>query len=159
MLAGAAGAVVLGGPFLRALEVVETRSGAVRLCARMAEGEEFTLAFTHSVNRRPVCDTLRIARERIVIVRSRFDAFGAGMPETTTAEGTLSVAEDGWLVWTVNRSVPEIVVRVGRVAGHTLNLRGRDIALADLAPPGSALTLRARRLRPLDLLTKGRCNP
>jgi hypothetical protein len=29
-------------------------------CARMAEGEEFVLSFIHSVNKRPVYDTIRV---------------------------------------------------------------------------------------------------
>ena len=61
------------------------------------------LSFVHSVNRRPVYDTLRVERDHLVIVRSRYDSFGAGMPEASTPEGTLTIAKDGWLEWTVNR--------------------------------------------------------
>jgi hypothetical protein len=116
------------------------------------------LAFVHSVNRRPVYDTLRAERDHLVIVKSRFDAFGAGMPEASTSEGTLAVAPDGWLEWTVNRSVPEVTVRVGRVADHILHIKGREIRLSDLAEPGSALTFRVRKVQWLDLM-KGRCVP
>jgi hypothetical protein len=80
------------------------------------------------------------------------------MPESSTPEGTLSVATDGWLEWTVNRPVPEVTVRVGRVANHTLHFEGREIRLSDLAAPGSALTLRVRKARMIDLM-KGRCTP
>jgi hypothetical protein len=110
------------------------------------------------VNKRPVYDTLRVERDHLVIVRSRYDSFGAGMPEASTAEGTLAVAGDGWMEWTVNRPVPEITVRVGWVAGHTLSIGGREIRLVELAEPGAPLTLRVRDLRALDLF-KGRCIP
>jgi hypothetical protein len=116
------------------------------------------LSFIHSVNRRPVYDTLRVEADHLVIVKSRFDAFGAGMPEASTSEGTLSVSRDGWLDWAVNRPVPEVTVRVGRVAEHTLHLKGREIRLADLAEPGAPLTMRVRNVRILDLM-KGRCEP
>jgi len=145
-------------PLIPALELVDGRSGRVVFCARVQPGEEFVLSFVHSVNKRPVYDTLRAEADHLVIVRSRFDSFGAGMPEASTPEGTLTIAKDGWLEWTVNRAVPEIIVRVGWVADHTLHIKDREIRLADLAEPGQPLTMRVRELRLFDLL-KGRCIP
>jgi hypothetical protein len=155
------GAVAVGflfWPFTFALELVDGRSGRAVFCARVTPGEEFGLSFVHSVNKRPVYDTLRVERDHLVIVRSRYDAFGAGMPETSTAEGRLTIAADGWMEWTVNRPVPEITVRVGWLAGHVLSIGGREIRLVELAEPGAPLTLRVRDLRMLDLF-KGRCIP
>jgi hypothetical protein len=122
----------------------------------MAEDEAFVVRFIHSVNKRPVFDTLRVARDHVVIAKSRFDAFGAGMPETTTEQGTLRRADDGWLEWTVNRPMPEVVVRVGRVAEHTLLLKGHEIPLTALAEVGAPLALRGST-RSLFSLWKGRC--
>jgi hypothetical protein len=158
VVAGAGFAGFLLWPLFHVLELVEDAAGRVAWCERVQPGEEFVLSFVHSVNRRPVYDTLRAEGDHLVIVRSRFDAFGAGMPEASTPEGTLTVAPDGWLEWAVNRPVPEITVRVGRVADHMLILKGREIRLADLSEPGRALTLRARKARWFDLM-KGRCNP
>jgi hypothetical protein len=159
ILAGAGGMVgFLLWPLFPVLEIVDGRGGDVAFCARVQPGEEVVLSFVHSVNRRPVYDTLRVEADHLVIVRSRFDTFGAGMPEASTQDGTLTVAKDGWLEWTVNRPTPGITVRVGRVADHTVHYKGRDIRLSDLAEPGSALTLRVRKSRWLDLMTN-RCIP
>jgi hypothetical protein len=137
-------------------EVVPTDTGRPALCAKMQEGEELVLSFTHSVNRRPVYDTIRVVRDQIIVVKSRYDAFGAGMPEHSTAEGTFRVAEDGWIEWTINRPMLEVAVRVGRVANHTLHLKGREIPLASLAAPGTAVALRSRIYSEFDLW-KARC--
>jgi hypothetical protein len=156
-----AGAGVVGlllWPFIPALEIVDGRDGRVAFCARVQSGEEFVLSFVHSVNKRPVYDTLRAEADHLVIVKSRFDSLGAGMPDTATDEGALVVAPDGWLEWTVNRPVPEITVRVGWVAEHTLHVRDRDVRFTDLAQPGSPLIMRVRKARLLDLM-KGRCLP
>ena len=158
VVAGAGLAGLLLWPFLPVIEIVDGRVGRVAFCARVRPGEEFVLSFVHSVNRRPVYDTLRAEGEHLVIVKSRFDAFGAGMPEASTPEGTLTIAKDGWLEWTLNRPVPEITIRVGWVANHTLSIKDREIRLADLAEPGQPLTMRVRRIRMFDLL-KGRCIP
>jgi hypothetical protein len=145
-------------PMVPVLEIVDGQSGRRAFCTRAQPGDEFVLSFVHSVNRRPVYDTLRVESDHLVIVRSRFDSFGAGMPEASTQDGTLTVSEDGWLEWTVNRAAPEITVRVGRSADHTLHYKGRDIRLSDLAEPGSALTLRVRKSPWIDLMIN-RCLP
>ena len=141
----AALAVVFLYPERRVLEIRNANSGQVLLCADMADGEEFVLSFIHSVNKRPVYDTLRAARDHLVIVKSRFDAFGAGMPESSTEDGTLRVAEGGWLEWTTHRPVPDVVVRVGRVAEHALHLKGRSVPLKDLAEPGTPVSMQMRQ--------------
>jgi hypothetical protein len=151
-------AALLLWPFSQALEIVAGRDRRVVFCALVQTGEEFVLSFVHSVNKRPVYDTLRAEVDHLVIVKSRFDSFGAGMPEASTPDGTLAIAEDGWLEWTVNRPVPEITVRVGWVANHTLHIKDREIRLADLAEPGKPLTMRVRKIRMFDLF-KGRCIP
>lgn len=147
---------LLCAPMGPGIELVDGRSGSSLFCSHVEVGREVVLSFTHSVNRRPVYDTLRVERDRLVIVRSRFDAFGAGMPEATTAEGTLRTGPDGWLEWTINRPVPEITLRVGWVADHHLEVGARRLRLADLAEPGSPVTIRTRSVRLLDIL-KGRC--
>lgn len=157
LLAGIVNAVLFW-PWTRVLEVTALDTGQVRWCCSVAEGEEFVLSFTHSVNKRPVFDTLRVRGDRIVIVKSRYDSFGAGMPGTSDEEGHFAVLPDGWMEWTVNRVVPEITVRVGRVANHVLSFKGRDIPLSDLAEPGTALSFRVRYIS-LYRSMKGRCTP
>jgi hypothetical protein len=156
LLAGAAAAIGFIGywPLFSVLRISHHLSGRILYCARMQTGEEFVLVYTHSVNRRPVYDTLRVAGDHLVIVGSRFDSFGAGMPDGS--DGQLSVAPDGWLAYRVERPTPEVVVRVGRVAEHTLRIKGQELALTQLAPPGSPLRLQAACVPIVDLI-KGRC--
>lgn len=132
-------------PSYLVLEISDNETGEVLLCSRVNRGDTCELSFIHSVNNRPVYDTLRFEADHIIIVKSRFDAFGAGMPESSTDEGTLAILDNGWLEWTVNQPVPELIVRVGRVANHTLLLKGREFPLANLAEPGSALRFTVRR--------------
>jgi hypothetical protein len=117
----------------------------VVLCASMSDGEEWHISFTHSVNKRPVYDYLRIEGTQLRIVRSRYDSFGAGMPETASPEHPLRIGPDGWLEYTVNRLVPEVTIFVGRVAGHVLHLKGREISFVSLAAPGKALRFSAEK--------------
>jgi len=137
-------------PLYPVLRVAKVKKAELLFCARMAENEEFVLSFIHSVNKRPVFDTLRIEGNQLLIVKSRFDSFGAGMPEGS------QMGQDGWLEWVVNRPVPEVTLFVGWVANHSLRLKGREIPLADLAEPGTLLSLRAGKASRYGLW-KGRC--
>jgi hypothetical protein len=126
------------------------------LCAEMTRGEEFALSFVHSVNKRPVYDTFRVEDDHLVVVASRFDSFGAGMPDSPTKEGTIRVDRDGWLQWTINRPVPEIRFFVGWVAQHTLYLKGQTFLLTDRVEPGTSLSIRVRKASWYEVW-KGRC--
>jgi hypothetical protein len=138
------------------LVVRTVKPGKTVFCARMIDGEEWMISYTHSVNRRPVYDFLRIEGSGLRIVRSRYDAFGAGMPETSTPENPLRIGQDGWLEYTVNRTVPDITIFVGRVAGHVLHMKGREIPFTSLAEPGMALRFSVEK-RSLYQTFKGVC--
>jgi hypothetical protein len=155
-ICGAMALCLLFLPLHLTLRISSFESEREVLCARMSEGEEFVLSYVHSVNRRPVYDTLRVEGDHLVIVRSRYDSFGAGMPEASADETPLRLDNEGWLVCTVNRPVPEVTLFVGRTANHSLRLRGREILLADLVRPGEAIRIRPGKGSYLDLL-KGGC--
>ena len=111
-------------PLYPALQITNVKKGEVLFCVRMAEGEEFILSFIHSVNKRPVYDTIRVEKDHLLIVKSRFDSFGAGMPEASIDGMQLRFDKDGWLEWIVNRPVSEVTLFVGWVANRSLHVRG-----------------------------------
>ncbi len=153
-LAAVAAALLLT-PWQTVLVVRCDKTGETRFCANMARGEEFVISYVHSVNRRPVHDTLRIEAKGLRIVKSRFDSFGAGIPEVATVEHPLRFTSDGWLEYTVDRQVPDVTVFVGRVAEHTLHIRDRVIALAAVAEPGTALNFSVTRQSPYEIYRGG----
>jgi hypothetical protein len=122
----------------------------------MAAGEEFILSFIHSVNQRPVYDTIRVEEGCLLIVKSRFDSLGAGMPEASTGTMKRQLGKDGWLESIMIQSVPEVTFFVGWVANHSLHVKGRDIPLTDMVEPGTLLSLRMQKASRYDLW-KNRC--
>ncbi|MDD5100321.1 MAG: DUF1850 domain-containing protein [Syntrophales bacterium] len=156
IVTGAVGVIVFFWIPSQTVLVVTSASGKTALCARMSDGEEWMISYTHSVNRRPVYDFLRVEGNGLRILRSRYDAFGAGMPETSTPDNPLRVGPDGWLEYTVNRSVPDLTIFVGRVAGHALQIKGRNIPFISLAEPGKSLRFFVEK-RSLYRTFKGGC--
>jgi len=143
-------------PSRSVLVVQKLEPDTLVFCAPLAEAEEWTIAYTHSVNRRPVYDTLRLEGNGLRILRSRFDAFAAGMPDGSVPDDALRLGPDGWLECRVDRRLPDLTIRVGRVAGHQLRIKGRTIPLTNFAPPGSALRFSAAHWSRYQFW-KGRC--
>jgi hypothetical protein len=160
-LAGMAfcGLFLLLYPLVSVLAVSDAKTTLPVLYVKARDGQEFSVAFSHSVNKRPVRDYIRVAGDRLVVARSEYDAFGAGMPETSQGETTVRLTPAGKIVLdNINRSLPEITVFVGTVANHVLYAAGREIPLADLAPPGTPLTFRIAKVSYFTLLSS-RCIP
>jgi hypothetical protein len=78
------------------------------------------------------------------------------MPDGSVSDDKLRLGPDGWIECRVNRWLPELTIRVGRVAGHQLRIKGRTFSLTDFAVPGSALRFSAARWSRYQLW-KGRC--
>lgn len=142
-------------PMFGGLEVVDPQDGKVLFRVPLGEAEGFQICFIHSVNRRPVCDTLGLRGGQLLIVSSRFDSFGAGMPDGSTREGVLRRLPDGWLEWRIERPVPEVTLRVGHTAEHRLVLKGKELLLAQLVHPGQALSFRPGRVSLWGILRAG----
>ena len=142
-------------PFFSVLKIIVVKTGRDLLCTRVSDREEFTLSFIHSVNKRPVYDTIRVDGNHFLIVKSRFDSFGAGMPEASIDGMQLRFDKDGWLEWIVNRPVPEITLFVGWVANHSLHVRGQEFPLTDWVDPGTLISLRIQRASHFELWKDG----
>jgi hypothetical protein len=142
-------------PFHRVLTVTAVKTAKGLDCIRMTEGEEFIFSFIHSVNKRPVYDTLQVKEDHLLIVKSRFDSFGGGMPDASTDTTKLQWGKEGWMESILNHPVPEITFFVGWVANHSLQIKGRNIPLTSLAAPGTLLSLRIRKMSYYDLWKNG----
>lgn len=137
------GLFLLFYPLVSVLTVTDVETNVPILYVKVRDGQEFSIAFTHSVNKRPVRDYIRVAGDHLLVVRSEYDAFGAGMPETSQGGMTVRLTPEGKIVFdNINRHLPEFTVFIGTVANHILYAAGREILLADLAPPGTPLTFR-----------------
>jgi hypothetical protein len=132
--------VIINIPLCRVLQITAPKSGNVVFDVPVSNQEEFVITFIHSVNKRPVSDFIRVENDQLVAFKSRYDSFGAGMPETSIDGMELKMEKNGMLELTnVNRRMDKFTVFVGTVAQHSLQIKGRNIPLASLASPGEPL--------------------
>jgi hypothetical protein len=151
-----AAAIFLFVPFKTVVTVTNAQTRQPILYLQLSEGEEFIIGFTHSVNKRPVYDYVRVDQENLLIVKSRYDAFGAGMPEVAPEGAVLQTVDNILELSNLNLARKEIGLFVGTVANHTLTVKGNTLALTDIVPPGTHLKFNVARISYTDIW-KGRC--
>lgn len=134
------------------LVLYNLNSQAVAYAAPLAQGEEFSVSYTHSVNKSEVDEVYRLSGEDILLTRLIYGTFGAGMTTDYTAEGGKSfylndegrMVIEGYDIVTTN-----MVYNVAVIADHVLHIKGREIHLNTIAQPKQALRFELRRLSPL----------
>lgn len=121
---------------------------------RFAASEtEFVVSYTHSVNKGRVRDYYRFGADRVLRVeKTRFVSWGAGIPDPEG--GNTFVNADGYIeIGNINRVIPRLVVRVGIVADHALELPGAaPVRLSDAFKPQTAVAFEYRNLSVFDYI-------
>jgi hypothetical protein len=121
-----AGALLPLWPALR-LSVDDERLGHLPL----AEGEQFTLSYVHSIDRLPIEENLRVRDGELVVDSTRLRQFGAGMGHIP-GEGTGRADGEWWVIEDMNRPIgPEVAIRVGAAAvDHRLRTPDAEVRLS-----------------------------
>ena len=146
-------------PVFTAVQLSAVKTGKILLLFPLTEGEEFSVRFTHSVNRRPVQDFLTVRDGGFVVLRSRYDAFGAGMPVADEEGARLIVRPDTSLeLVDINRRLDDFTVFAGTVADHHVEVRGSFFRLSELVKPGEPIKFQVTKLSYLQW-QKGRYSP
>ena len=127
------------------LVVYDTQTNETYKTFEVSEGCEFSVEFIHSVNKSPVIDVYVIKDNSIVVDRTVYSAFGAGV-QTEIEEGqTLEYDENGNMVVSgFNIVFDEVKYIVGTVSDHVLRIGGESISLTELCGKNAhiAFTLR-----------------
>lgn len=122
---------------------VESPSGKSFLRRPLGAGEPFAIRYIHSVAKRPVAEVFTPAPNGMIQLReTAFDSFGAGLPFEGEGGGCFLVERGRFRIVGMRRFFRSIPVRVGRVAEHTLLLRGGEIPLRGFEEPGRAVIVR-----------------
>ena len=113
----------------------------------------FGIRFIHSVAKSPVEEWFSIQQDGLVLQKTVYNDFGAGLPYQPEAGQTMEFTSGHITISGYNRKFQKFDVRVGRIAEHTLllpkeNTTYEELPLAKLSPAGSALTFTVRKSHP-----------
>lgn len=128
---------------------LEDESGKRLFSKPVKDGAEFAIRFIHSVAKTPVTDYFIIKDGKIFLDKTIYHDFGAGLPHAPEGEQRMKTGNGEILITGFNREMPDLEVRVGRVAEHVFLLfsgkdKSEDVPLASLARPGSVILFKIR---------------
>lgn len=106
--------------------------------------DSFAIEYMHSVLKTQVKDLFRITRQaEIILEETVYESMGIGLPTNTPYEFSLS---DGkFHIRGINQAMPEILLRVGRIANHKVLIGDQEIILKDYFPPETLLIIKTEK--------------
>lgn len=98
------------------------------------EKKEFIISYTHSVNRGRVRDYYIIKSKYIILSKTRFMSYGAGIPEPEKRQKFIET-EDYIEISDINRKIDNLYLFVGTIANHRIEIDGEEIELKEIFKP------------------------
>jgi hypothetical protein len=126
------------------LQVVRPPEDSVLLEFQVEDGDLFYIDYVHSSDHTPVHDVFQIRQDTIVLTEERFDWYGSGLESLSHDGARVAFEGDATRVF-LNREMPRLLLRVGRVAGHVMTCQGRSYPLLSVAEGGDRLWIRLVR--------------
>ena len=98
------------------------------------EKKEFIISYTHSVNRGRVRDYYIIKSKYIILSKTRFMSYGAGIPEPEKRQ-KFTETEDYIEISDINRKIDNLYLFVGTIANHKIEFDEKKIELKEIFKP------------------------
>lgn len=95
------------------------------------EKKEFIISYTHSVNRGRVRDYYIIKSKYIILSKTRFMSYGAGIPEPEKRQ-KFRETEDYIEISDINRKIDNLYLFVGTIANHKIEIDEKKIELKEI---------------------------
>ena len=110
-------------------------------------GETFEISFTHSLNLSPVTDVIEWTGEELVVRKSIFKTFGAGIPVPSDGIGTELKGVDGHYELTgIDKHMRSVTIMTQEIPDHRIRMNGREAFLLELAGSGRSVEIEVRRV-------------
>ena len=98
------------------------------------EKKEFIISYTHSVNRGRVRDYYIIKNKYIILSKTRFMSYGAGIPEPEKRQKIIET-EYYIEIRDINRKIDNLYLFVGTIANHKIEIDEKKIELKEIFKP------------------------
>ena len=106
-----------------------------------SENLPLTIKFIHSVQKTPVIEELLIQNGEFVLVRTKYQSQGVGLP-FDAGDGTFH--RDGeWFIFDMNRHFKDLELRTGKGTQLTVILDGKTYELYKIFPLGTKIIVKS----------------
>lgn len=101
------------------------------------ENDEFLVKWMHSVELTPWEEIFRIKNNKIILDRTKFKQFGAGVPDQATGD---ILFEDGYIIYdNINQKINLIPYGISKFAKHTFIFKNTNVRLYKLVTDGDRI--------------------
>jgi hypothetical protein len=116
-------------------------------------GDAFEVTFTHSLNQSPITDVIQWTGEDLLVVKSIFKAFGAGVPVPSDGVGSELHFVDGQYELTgINKHMQDFSILLSEVPDHSLTFKDHYVRLLEIVNAGRIATITVERISFFTLL-------
>ncbi len=125
--------------------------GEVLLFFPTKELQEFAIIYDHSVMRTEVKDVFTLESGEVVLLRTEYESFGAGLP--TEAFENFTKVDGRYINEGINVRLPQIRLRTGKTTDHRLIYNEEStVSFDDIVEPGSLILIEEKSMTTLESL-------
>lgn len=133
-------------PFIKTISVGDF-SGRYKTVYSASAVNGFVISYTHSVNKGRVHDFYTVEKDGLLLDKTIFVSYGAGIPEPGETPGAVfTVKEDGYEISGLNRRMKELVMAVGVIAEHSISWGSEEHFLKDWFPAQTRLIIKTENV-------------
>lgn len=121
------------------LKLIKQPENEVIMAFSLNAEDRFFLDYIHSKDKTPVHDVFHISKKgKLVLIEEHYEWYGAGLAFHSEGIGQIKFENDGTRV-VLNRELDQFLLRVGRIANHTLTIKSEEIPLISIAHGGDLI--------------------
>ena len=149
-------ALVFTFPFFSVLSISNRKNPSEKIhFENGARG--FIISYTHSVNKGRVHDYYRADGKNLILYRTDFVSYGAGMPEIEETPDAVFYQAGETYTMEYKRNVgTSFLLSVGVIAEHSVTVGNNEFFLKDFFEPKTSLVFKIKRISLIELLNKKR---
>jgi hypothetical protein len=132
---------------LRRLEcLTATCGGRLLFAVPISPGESFEITFTHSLNLSPITDVVEWTGEGLIVRKSIFKTFGAGVPVPSDGIGEELVrrADGSYELTGIDKPMDSISILTSSIPNHSITFDGHEFFLLELAGTGEQVVVEVK---------------
>lgn len=109
------------------LLLIDDHTDLVLHTIELDEGREFSITYTHSVEKSEVTEVFEARGEDIFVMESYTESYGAGLPY----EGTVLEEDGRFAIKDINQRIDALVVRPSKLYPHYITYNNETIMISD----------------------------
>lgn len=138
---------------LKFLVAKDFKTGQYLNLWKVKDKEEFTIEYTHSVEKSPVTEKYKIYGDSLILLETSFKSYGAGLPATT--EYKFELTEDGFRIYDINKEYKEVIYRTGaEIANHELTIGDKVYNFLDFSERRTGVEFSMEKIKVINYIIK-----